>query len=189
MGEHAEQRVASEFADIARRYRAAIDAREGQPVDDFLLGLHPLLCELIYRASALPDLETEGEGELPKDRMTHLQWKRLYESLSAFLGKYNLYWQVFDPVELCDDDPMYGTLADDLADIYRDVGECLKTAFDPESPIPTIVIWSWRFQFFSHWGFHALGAARTVHAQIGYHHLDDPELRDEDGAGDEEVGA
>jgi hypothetical protein len=187
VAEDAVQRVASAFADIARRYIARIDGREGQSAEDFLLALHPLLCELIYRAAVLPDIE--ADGDLPRDHMTQPRWNRLHESLKALLGDYNLYWQVFDPVALDEDDPIRGTLADDLADIYRDVGKGLETAFDPAAPIPTMVVWSWRFNFFFHWGHHALEATRAIHAHIGYHDLDDPELRGENDADDEGEGA
>jgi hypothetical protein len=188
VGDEAEQALAAEFANVARRYLAVIDGRDGQSPEDFLVALHPLLCELTYRAAMLPDVEPEAERPT-EDRMTQVEWNRLFQSLEALLGKYNLYWHVFDPVELDKDDPIYGGLADDLADIYWDVAAGLEPAAGSAEHIPAHVIWTWRFQFYSHWGFHALEATRAIHCHIGYHELDDSVLYGDDDEGDEEEGA
>jgi hypothetical protein len=166
---------AEAFADVARRFVAAIDAREGRPSDELLLALYPLLCELCFRAAQLPDVNP-GEGERGGCPFVD-GWERRYHSLKAQLGEYDLYWEVFDPVERDDDDPINGVLSDDLADIYRDVSDGLGPQGET---IPAHVIWSWRFTYYSHWGHHALGAARAIHALVGYHDLGD-EGPEEDG--------
>jgi hypothetical protein len=172
VGEMTAQTAGREFADVARRYRRAIDEHADKSPEDFLLALHPLLCELLFRASVLPDLESDGE--LPRDHWSG--WERLFESLRAFLGRLDRNWVVFDAVERDADDPMESSLADDLADIYRDLGAGLDAAPEPPQPIPVMVIWNWRFAFYSHWGHHAIDAVRAIHALIGYHNMNDLEM-------------
>jgi hypothetical protein len=168
---------AVEFVAAARRFVAVVDGREGMSAEEFLLTLHPLLAELTFRASVLPDVWSDHDS--PEDRMTHDDWSRLFRSLSDYLGDRDVYWQVFDPVELGGDDPMRGFLADDLADIYRDLKPGLEAVAERRGRIPKFVVWEWRFGFFSHWGHHAINAMRTIHALISYHELGEEEDVDE----------
>jgi hypothetical protein len=59
---------------------------------------------------------------------------------------------------------MHGTLADDLADIYRDLkkGLELKSRSEP----PETIIWGWRVLFYSHWGTHAIEALHVIHSRL-----------------------
>ena len=83
--------------------------------------------------------------------------------LSEPRADWDRYWQVFDPTE--DDEAVFGTLADDIADIYRDLKEGLVLIEAHEVP-PEDIIWNWRFSFYSHWGKHAMDALLTVHFRL-----------------------
>lgn len=76
------------------------------------------------------------------------------------LGDWDLYWQVFDPTK--DNKAIYGTLADDIADIYRDLKQGLILKEAHQAP-PEDIIGDWRLGFYSHWGKHAIDALRTIH--------------------------
>jgi hypothetical protein len=183
------QALAADFTQAARRYLEAVDAREAGSAEDFLLALHPLLCELTFRASVLPDVELEdddGEEDERQDAPApggssrwFAMWEPLYDSLKDFLGSYNLHWEVFDPIELGHDDPMRRSLADDLAHIYCDLTEALALAPPADGDVPVDVIWQWRFDFFSTWGHSAVDAIRAIHAYISYHQLGEEDTADE----------
>lgn len=167
MDDQTTQQAATVFADAARRYVALIDSRGALVADRLLLDIHPLLCELAYRASMLPDLE--WEGGFIEDPMTSDQWYALFESLGEALGGLDGYWEVFDPVAPSDEDPITRDLSDDLADVYRDVSVGLDSVGEH---IPDAVIGTWRFSFRSHWGMHAISAMRVIQTRIAYHELD-----------------
>ncbi len=76
--------------------------------------------------------------------------------------KFEIYWEVFDPYEL--DQPVAGSLSDDLLDVYRDVRGGLALW---ESRHDADAIWEWRFSFESHWGDHAVDALRALHRSCG----------------------
>ena len=78
------------------------------------------------------------------------------------LEDWDLYWQVFDPTK--DSEAIYGSLADDIADIYRDLKEGLD---DIHLARAEDIIWEWRLGFSSHWGKHAIDALRTIHFRLG----------------------
>lgn len=92
--------------------------------------------------------------------MKEAEWERLYQSLKEKLGEWNLYWQVFDPTK--DSEAIRGSLADDVADVYRDVKEGLD-CHNPDSTLQGEAIWVWRVGYYSHWGKHAIDALRTIH--------------------------
>lgn len=176
-GQDERSRIAS-FADVARRYCALIDEREGMAVRPFLRALRPLLAELHFRACLLPEVESESDEALP-GVPTRDETLRLLKSLESFLGEYDVYWEVFDPYELDDDDPMHGTVSDDLADIYRDLQTDLATVLSG-SEIPLDAVWGWRFSHATHWGMHAIGAMRAIESLWDWPHPQRPPLTDDD---------
>ena len=68
------------------------------------------------------------------------------------------YWDVFNPLTATE--PVMNSLADDLADIYRDVKAALSLY---EARHFTDAAWDWRFNFQIHWGQHLVGAQRALH--------------------------
>lgn len=71
------------------------------------------------------------------------------------------YSDVFNPLK--DTEPVTSNLADDLADIYRDIKGGL-VLFDSQHPIDAA--WEWRFGFQTHWGHHLVGAQRAIHEYL-----------------------
>jgi hypothetical protein len=92
--------------------------------------------------------------------MQHAEFLLLYESLKIRLGDWDLYWLVFDPTK--DSEAIRGSLANDIADVYRDVKEGLDCQ-DLDLALLSDAIWEWRIGFYSHWGRHAINALRTSH--------------------------
>jgi hypothetical protein len=99
--------------------------------------------------------------------MTHEEWGAVVERVRALLGKDDFYWAVVPFSGDGEDDPderLVGSLADDMADIYRDLrdGFLLLAAGVPEGD----VVWGWHLSFWSHWGEHAVNALRIIHRHL-----------------------
>lgn len=62
-------------------------------------------------------------------------------------------------------DPVVGSLADDLADIWRDLRPGLDAmdAVQSAAADPETILWHWRWTFAYHWGRHAAAAIRVLH--------------------------
>jgi hypothetical protein len=158
------------FEPIAEQYCSLVDSQCTLDKSEFLLQVYRMLPELIAQASRLPlvsfddEENEEQEATISKIRaeteMTQQEWGQLYESLKEKLGDWNLYWMVFDP--RTDNEAIHGALADDIADIYRDLKHGLVLKDANEVPASE-VIFEWRFGFTSHWGQHAVNALRTIH--------------------------
>src|SRR5262249_48569314 len=73
------------------------------------------------------------------------------------------YAEVFDPSVIPTEVPVIASIADDIADIYRDVVSGLGAY---QVGRRAQAIWEWRFGFEHHWGGHATGAIRALHAWL-----------------------
>lgn len=169
------------FARLAEEFCALVDGREALGRDGLLRAVHIRLAPLYAAALALPGVEAmddgleesdgdedqedvdvaallEGSG---KDRLGNEQWMALYRSLDALIGEGGLYAEVFDPWAQPPEEPVTGSLADDVADIYRDLADGLTKWRRGEV---AAAWWEWRFGFTIHWGEHAVSALRALHA-------------------------
>ncbi len=165
--------IAGRFAVIANRFCTVVDSASSMERTDLLLQIYQILPKLIDEAISLPDVKLSDngdpiEGNRPQAFQANVkqsvqEWGQLYNLLKEKLGDWDRYWQVFDPTE--DDEAIFGTLADDIADIYRDLKEGLVLIESREAP-PEDIIWSWRLLFYSHWGKHAIDALLAVHFRL-----------------------
>lgn len=78
----------------------------------------------------------------------------------------DFYHEVFDPLPFPPEDPVVGSLSDDLADIYRDVVTGLRAY---EAGRRAQAVWEWGFNLRAHWGEHATSAIRALHCWLAEH--------------------
>jgi len=72
------------------------------------------------------------------------------------------YFEVFDPFEMSPE-PVTGHITDDIGDIYSDVARGL-VLYDRGQKDEAL--WEWGFNLKIHWGEHATGAIRVLHAYL-----------------------
>lgn len=160
-------RSAEDFALLVRRYQAAIDAGSSVRAE-FLCDIFSLLAELIRSAVRLPEPELNPVDEYDEAstispmnaaavETSHDQWARLYHRLKGKLGDADPYSEVFDPIQ--DKHIVSASLANDLADIYRDLTEGLPLLRKGKHDD---ALFEWRLGFVSHWGKHATDALKVI---------------------------
>ena len=76
---------------------------------------------------------------------------------------FQYYGEIFDPTVIPPEEPVVGDVADDIADIYRDVITGLRL-FD--ASLVDDALWEWGFGFRTHWGKHASSAIRVLHCWL-----------------------
>lgn len=158
-------KIVSRFANIARQFCAIVDSAPRIDRSELLARIYPILPKLIDEAIGLPDVELSESATVKAhiNQKEQEEVERLYSQLKEKLGDWDLYHQVFDPTQ--DNEALFGTLADDLADIYRDLKKGLDLNQTASTP-PEDVIWGWRLLFYSHWGKHAMDALLTIHFRL-----------------------
>lgn len=174
----------SVFSVEAEAFCALVERHESIGRDGFLHAVLTRLPLLYSAALALPAVEgdkddgdiedVEQEDELDSvedadslgdddqdDRLSCELWNLLFDSLRSLIDEGDYYSVVFSPYAQPPDEPVTGSLADDIADIYRDLLDGLAKWRRGEVDA---AVWEWWIGFTSHWGEHVTSALRALHA-------------------------
>jgi hypothetical protein len=111
-----------------------------------------------------PPRSEELAGQPDANRIEDAEWGVVFTAARRL--PLDEYGTVFDPLAVSSGEPVVGSLADDIADIYRDVVTGLR-AF--EAGRMASAVWEWGFGFQHHWGRHASEAIRALHAWLADH--------------------
>jgi hypothetical protein len=150
------------FTVAAERFCALIESDWRLRGDLLFAELARALACLYAAATKLPDIELDSD-DLPDQRSSHVQWQAAFWPIAAALRKDDFYWDV-EPNREETPEVVGRLLTDELGDVYRDVKEGLLLR---DSGVPdTDVLWQWRFEFWSHWGAHAIGALGALHSRL-----------------------
>tara|TARA_R110002072_G_scaffold174303_3_gene329353 strand:- start:35623 stop:36108 length:486 start_codon:yes stop_codon:yes gene_type:complete len=147
----------AEFADAASRFIGWCDGMPGNRVPEARAALGHV-AELYHLALPLRELEDAPEAD--GDRISLEQWQAVFQRFASL--PFNYYTSVFDPriADGIDSEAGVGDLADDLADIYRDLHGGLR-AFRAGAVDTAEYEWAWSFRM--HWGRHAASALHALH--------------------------
>jgi hypothetical protein len=156
MGTIAEQYEA--FAELARKYCEAVEDTSVEGEQGLRL-IHDLLFPLHTAAMQLPEVECEGET---RRAIGQDAWHNAYKGLQERLPC-DLYWDTFDPLTETPNEVVAGSIADDLADIWRDLKSGLLELDANDTVSKMDVWWGWRFNFHFHWGAHSASALRVLY--------------------------
>ena len=148
-----------EFAIVVRRY---CDWAGCVPPVGFvraeMLQVRELLAVLYAQALALPQVDCEWIDRV----LTHEDYQRMFARFGNLPVGY--YGRACDPLDAESAELSLGDLADDLADIWRDLREGLLL-FD--SGRREAAGASWQESFAIHWGEHAVNALAITHFWLG----------------------
>ena len=117
------------------------------------------IASLYLAALQLPHYSSEALGDAPEvKRLEDVEMANVVAHWSLPIHHYG---EVFDPLIVPPEAPVIGSIADDIGDIYRDVVSGLR-AYQSGNRVGAG--WDWSFLFAYHWGEHATGAIRALHA-------------------------
>ena len=153
-----ENATVREFVETAERFCSLIE--RFADLSAYELARHSGdLLPLLYRLGLLlPDLTPNNavtiKGSVPSDKRAEI-----CREVGAKFGKLNFYREVFDAYENQEDEPVIGTIGDDISDIYSELKDGL--AIYPPSPLEAV--WYWKFGFINHWGHHLVSVLKPIH--------------------------
>lgn len=139
------------FVREARAYCSFVETASQLRLPDRLPAARDRLLALYSAALSLPSVEPDDADASSSPDPP--------EGWPAF-GEKDIYWEVFDPYDHENTEPVAGSLADDVLDVYRDIRRGLAMWDDSQKQD---AIWEWRFHFDVHWGDHAIDALRALH--------------------------
>ena len=149
----------TDFSSTVQDFCSWVESTPASEIDEAKRALK-LLAALYHQALNLsaPDTEEDIEAE----RISDDAWKKAYKRFGAL--PFNYYVSVFNPSEIDEEKSQtMGDLADDLADIYRDLKAGLhlfNKGYTREAA------WEWKLHFNIHWGRHATSALHALHSYI-----------------------
>jgi len=137
------------FASAARTFITWAESPASSDAHAEALAARRYIVALIAAAIALPDATGTVEApDIPDD-----EFRRMFQRFGAL--PFNYYSECFNPMIVPGEEPVTADLADDLADIWRDVkgGLLLYDSGEAES-----AAWHWSSNYSFHWGHHATAA-------------------------------
>lgn len=155
------------FRDAGERYCALLQSDPENP-ESWVEEVLAALSSLYAAAHALPDIGLCDDAAGIPDSLdvTTDEWRSVFGRAKKILGQHDAYWAYFDPSAPADahEQPIFHSLADDLADIYRDVMPGLRAWSTGEDRYLEKTVFHWKTpNFSSHWGVHAVSAMRALH--------------------------
>ncbi len=139
------------FVPLAEQFRALVGGANAPASPSLRRDLVRSLAELCVGAVDLPEVERSDRQHARAPRRT----------LTVSFGADDHYREVFNGYE--DDDPVIGSLIDDLQDIDHELACGLAIARGGTDEDLRDAGWEWRAGFFSHWGEHATSALRALY--------------------------
>ena len=152
------------FVVAARGYCELIQQHATISRRELVRQAHERILTLYTVALHLPDVAPSEDDSMPP-RMSHDEWWTLFMDLRDQLRDYDTYW-VKHPETAAPENPGRSPLADDLADIYRDLKNGLAIWDSHTRNRTADAVWTWREGFQGHWGGHALNAIHNIHEII-----------------------
>jgi hypothetical protein len=153
------------LVEAVRAYCSWVDSRSGVDGDEEAKEALKVLAHLY--SSALQVKRGECGKDVEEPGMTHEEWKKKFDRFGSLqVGHYH---EFFSPAKMEEEEPVVGNVADDLADIYRDLSDGLSM-YDRGHTVEAM--WEWKESFRTHWGRHAVSAMKALHTYLADQYAD-----------------
>jgi hypothetical protein len=106
-----------------------------------------------------PEWSEELADQLDANGIADDERRAVYHGIAARLP-FTDYARVFEPFALPPEEPVVGSIGDDIASIYSDV---VSGLLEYEADRKAQAVWEWGFNLRSHWGRHATNAIYALH--------------------------
>lgn len=161
-----ETKSVKDFHAAASEYCNLLDRFETIPKVEFLHQVFILLHRMILLATSLPEIQRLSDYEVP--HVSNEEWQKLYSSLKNYIGSHDTYFQVADPYDEDDRNPIQMSIAGDISEIYQELQPSLVAFQSCNLKDKLAIIWEWKFLLKAHWGDHATRAARALYSLLYY---------------------
>lgn len=154
-----------EFVAVANEFCSFAENAVSFSKRDFLQKSARILPLLYYKASLLPVVDSAFE-EGNEKYVTENQYEFIRLSIISKLGSHNDYQEVYDPVYRESDEATYGSIAEDIADIYQDLKDFIMVYRVGTVEIMQEALFEIRTRFEQYWGQRLVNALRVIHSLI-----------------------
>jgi hypothetical protein len=160
LGPESSQQVL-EFLRVGYEYVLFIEKIEDEEKEEIFDFFHKLVPLIYLKATLLPEIEPEFPESIERF-VAEEEWEQVFNDLRSKLGDDDLYWFT-DQIRSADYDPVKGSLAENMTDIYQDLKDFVLLYQKNNKPARENAVSGIKSLFRSRWGIRALRALNCIH--------------------------
>lgn len=165
-----------EMLTVANDFCLFLEREDDISKENLLKYLQKVLPLIYLKASLLPDIEVTDE-EAIEHYVTEEQWEVLFNIIRNTLGKDDEYYMI-DPVEHSQQDPVKGSIAENIADIFQDLKDFVILYQKPMLAFKENAVRDCRHLFETRYGYRVVNAHKAIHYLLFHQPAGDQDLLD-----------
>lgn len=151
-----------EFVTAANEFCAFIENTEGMELVDFLEKLRKFIPLIYLKGSLLPKVDSEIDENI-ENFVTENDWLFIRESIKKITAQYDDYSEEFEERLYETDEPSFGSISENIADIYTALKDFLVNYRNGVSEVMNEALWALNNDFDDYWGSACVKALRKIH--------------------------
>ncbi len=167
-----------EFVTVANEFCLLLESSGKISKMDFIDRSQKLLPLLYLKASLLPKVENEFEGEIEKF-VGEGDWEYIKTAVIEKMGANDEYLEVFDDGMRDSDEPIVASISENFADIYQDLKDFLTSYRIASVEIMNDALWDLNNNFYQHWGQAIVNSLRAIHYLLAHPEKLEDDLNDQ----------
>jgi len=156
-----------EFVTVANEFCMLLEASAKISKMDFIDRSQKLLPLLYLKATLLPKVENEFEGEIEKF-VGEGDWEYIRTAVLQKMGANDEYLEVFDDGMRDSDEPIVASVSENFADIYQDLKDFLTSYRIASVEIMNDALWDLNNNFYQYWGQSVVNSLRAIHYLLAH---------------------
>jgi len=152
-----------EFLALAQKYCLFVEEIDKYDKNQIFDYMHKALPLLYVRGSVIPKITPENM-EANEKYVTEEQWQNTFNAIREKMQKDDEYWFLENDNPL--NEPVKGSVADGLADIYQDMKDFVILYQKPLRDAKNIAVWEIFELFQAHWGFRIVNLLKVMHYDL-----------------------
>ena len=167
-----------EFVTIANEFCILLESSGKISKMDFIDRSQKLLPLLYLKASLLPKVENEFDGEIEKF-VGEGDWEYIRTAVIEKMGANDEYLEVFDDGMRDSDEPIVASISENFADIYQDLKDFLTSYRIASVDIMNDALWDLNNNFYQYWGQSIVNSLRAIHYLLAHPEKMEDDLDDQ----------
>jgi len=167
-----------EFVTVANEFCLLLESCGKISKMDFIDRSQKLLPLLYLKASLLPKVENEFEGEIEKF-VGEGDWEYIRTAVIEKMGANDEYLEVFDDGMRDSDEPVVASISENFADIYQDLKDFLTSYRIASVEIMNDALWDLNNNFYQYWGQAIVNSLRAIHYLLAHPEKLEDDLNDQ----------
>lgn len=153
-----------EFVTVAVEFCIFLESFKGLTTEEFTEKMTKILPLLYLKAQLMPQVAEGEEGFFDEEAVTEEDYNFILDKVTAVMGQYNDYLEVFVRDMRYSDEPILAHIAENIADIYQDIRNFVAVYQRGIEEHMYDALLACVSNFKSYWGQTLVNVLRALHA-------------------------